>query len=248
MSADDDDDEIPVLSSSALDALKEFYADRDAQEQRFEDLRAEAEQRTLSMDDFAEDWNESQFWYADETATMLAEELLSGADEKTVIAVISAPSVFVQIKNILTTQWQDKPRPKVWLMEFDKRFEVFKDDFVFYDFHNPLKLPLEMKATADRIICDPPFLSEDCQTKAAMTARWLSKSWGNPTPSSRVIVCTGERMESLITKLYRPQDVRTTTYEPRHSKGLSNEFLCYANFECERWTWKGRGPDALAPS
>lgn len=32
---------------------------------------------------------------------MLAEELISGADEKTVIAVISAPSVFVQIKNIL---------------------------------------------------------------------------------------------------------------------------------------------------
>lgn len=39
--------------------------------------------------------------YADETATVLAEELLSGADEETVIAVISAPSVFMQIRNIL---------------------------------------------------------------------------------------------------------------------------------------------------
>ena len=109
--------------------------------------------------------------------------------------------------------------------------------------------PLSLQIYASHL---PPSPSHKPLThylnQAAMTARWLSKSWGAPTPSSRVIVCTGERMESLITKLYRPQDVRTTTYEPRHSKGLSNEFLCYANFECERWTWKGKGPDALAPS
>jgi hypothetical protein len=41
--------------------------------------------------------------YADETASVLAEELLAGADEGTVIAVISAPSVFVQIRNILVS-------------------------------------------------------------------------------------------------------------------------------------------------
>ena len=57
------------------------------------------------MEAFAEDWNESQFWYADETALLLAEELLEGAftptGEKKVIAVVSAPSVFVQVKNLL---------------------------------------------------------------------------------------------------------------------------------------------------
>lgn len=45
-------------------------------------------------------------------------------------------------------------------------------------------------------------------------------------------------MESLINKLYRPAGVLTTTFEPIHSKGLSNEFFCYANFECEKWRWK----------
>jgi hypothetical protein len=35
--------------------------------------------------------------------------------------------------------------PKVWLLEFDKRFEVF-EEFVFYDFNNPLKLPRECYA------------------------------------------------------------------------------------------------------
>jgi hypothetical protein len=78
MSLEQDDDEIPyapllyrnaptdsnhhrVLSSTALDALKEFYADRDAQQKRFEELKTAAE-KPLSMEDFAEDWNESQFW------------------------------------------------------------------------------------------------------------------------------------------------------------------------------------------
>lgn len=39
--------------------------------------------------------------YSDETAKALAEELLAGAGAETTIAVVSAPSVFVQLKNIL---------------------------------------------------------------------------------------------------------------------------------------------------
>jgi len=125
-----------------------------------------------------------------------------------------------------------------------------------------------MKGSIDHIICDPPFLSEDCQTKgnrlpvftrfmclanvineAAMSVRWLSRSWGadhalgnnNPDPSStasRLIVCTGERMGTLVNKLYRPQGIHTTTFEPVHAKGLSNEFYCYSNFECKDWKWR----------
>lgn len=79
-----------TLSSHALDALKEFYADRDARAKQFEQLKAEAEDKAataaqgqgesggggggasapaesklkypLSMEAFTEDWNESQFW------------------------------------------------------------------------------------------------------------------------------------------------------------------------------------------
>lgn len=39
--------------------------------------------------------------YSDDTATALAEELLDGAGKETNIAVVSAPSVFIQLKNIL---------------------------------------------------------------------------------------------------------------------------------------------------
>lgn len=69
-----------------MDALKEFYTERDARAKQFEQLKAEAEDRAngggdgagagaggasssasalkypLSMETFGEDWNESQFW------------------------------------------------------------------------------------------------------------------------------------------------------------------------------------------
>ena len=99
-----------------------------------------------------------------------------------------------------------------------------------------------LKGAADRLIVDPPFLSEDCQTKAALTVRWLSKPVAE-AKDYRLIVCTGERMESLITgKLYKSLGVRTTDYEVVHARGLSNEFYCYANFagEAAGWGWRNK--------
>jgi hypothetical protein len=150
-------------------------------------------------------------------------------------------------------------KPQMTLLEFDERFAVFKE-FAVYDFEHPMRLPSELKGKFDRIICDPPFLSEDCQTKgillpylskpdllaygcsiAALTVRWLAKSWtttsAEATNPLRLIVCTGERMENLIGKLYSKAGIQTTNFEVKHAKGLSNEFRCYSNFECSAWRW-----------
>ncbi|KAF1977264.1 N-6 adenine-specific DNA methyltransferas-like protein 2 [Bimuria novae-zelandiae CBS 107.79] len=235
MTMENDDGPIQ-LSAGALEALKEFYGERDAREKQFEDLKTQAEDEfkgKLSMEAFTEDWNASQFWYCDDTATTLARHLLDGATDDTRIAVVSAPSTFIQLKNLLNSG-EYTARPKMTLLEYDTRFNVFKE-FEPYDFEQPLKLPVDLKGSFDRIICDPPFLSQDCQTKAALTVRWLAKSWDEA--SLKLIVCTGERMETLITKLYSKVGTRTTTFEVRHAKGLSNEFRCYANFECKDWKW-----------
>ncbi|KAF9870406.1 hypothetical protein CkaCkLH20_12073 [Colletotrichum karsti] len=229
-----------VLSSHALAALAEFNSEKDAHQEKFAKLQAQAEANAaggapLSMDAFTEDWNESQFWYSDETAKLVASQLLEGAGEGSTIGVVSAPSVFVALRNLLNDPAQSKGRPKVVLLEHDMRFNVFPE-FVFYDFQQPFKLPAELKGAFDRIVCDPPFLSEDCQTKAAMTVRWMMKP--DSAASGRVIVCTGERMESLVTKVYKALGVKTTTFEPKHARGLSNEFYCYANFECKDWSWR----------
>ncbi|KAJ4388014.1 Protein-lysine N-methyltransferase efm5 [Gnomoniopsis smithogilvyi] len=260
----DSDDEPLTLSSHALDALKEFYTERDARAKRFEELQAEAEERAkagaeggaaaasgaasglkypLSMETFGEDWNESQFWYSDETASVLARQLLDGATAETRIAVVSAPSVFVALKNILASQPPEAPTPQLTLLEHDNRFGVFPE-FVFYDFMQPVKLPASLKSSFDRLIVDPPFLSEDCQTKAALTVRWMAKA---ASADTRLILCTGERMESLARRLYKSFGLQTTDYEVVHARGLSNEFYCYSNFECGDWKWKaedGTGGEA----
>ncbi|KAK4246364.1 NADH-ubiquinone oxidoreductase 40 kDa subunit [Corynascus novoguineensis] len=235
-----------ALSSTAFDALKEFYAERDARAEHFAKLQAKAEalhdaakEKLLSMDAFAEDWNESQFWYADETAGLYAKLLLEGATADTTVAVVSTPSVFVALKNALTLAPPEQPKPKLVLLEHDQRFAIFPE-FVFYDFAQPLKLPADLKGICDRFIVDPPFLSEDCQTKTALTVRWLSRlPPGQGGDQPRLIVSTGERMRDIVTRLYRSFGLRTTDYEPKHARGLSNEFYCYANFESkETWGWR----------
>ncbi|KAL2283115.1 hypothetical protein FJTKL_10217 [Diaporthe vaccinii] len=226
-----------TLSAHALDALQEFYSDRDARAKEYEELRAAAEEREaagrekeaalvypLSMATFGEDWNKSQFWYSDETADLYAKQLLDGATSENSIAVVSTPSVFVALKNIL---------PTLTLLEHDYRFSIFSE-FLFYDFMQPVKLPATLKGSVDRIICDPPFLSDDCQTKTALTVRWMAK----PAADVRLMVSTGERTETLVTKLYRSFGIKTTDYEPAHARGLSNQFFCYANFDSEVWKWR----------
>jgi hypothetical protein len=88
--------------------LKEFYGERDARQKQFENLKTQAEvdfEGKLSMDAFTEDWNASQFWYNDETATVLARQLLDGATDESKIAVVSAPSAFIQLKNLLVSEF-----------------------------------------------------------------------------------------------------------------------------------------------
>lgn len=64
------------------------------------------------MDLFTESWQDSQFWYKDETATILAEQLLDGVTEDSKIAVVSAPSVYIQLRNLLVSVDDGKRRGK----------------------------------------------------------------------------------------------------------------------------------------
>lgn len=69
--------------------------------------------------------------------------------------------------------------------------------------------------------------------------RWMAKAQPAGADGNKLILCTGERMETLVTKLYRSFGLRTTNWEPAHARGLSNEFYCYSSFECEAWKWRG---------
>jgi len=58
---------------------------------------------------------------------MLAEQLLRDSSTTTCIAVVSAPSVYIAIRNILHDE-PSRARPMVKLMEYDRRFKVLGDD------------------------------------------------------------------------------------------------------------------------
>ncbi|TIA29245.1 N-6 adenine-specific DNA methyltransferas-like protein 2, partial [Aureobasidium pullulans] len=130
---DFDEEDRPQLDPSTLAALQEFYTERDEREKQFEDLKSKAE-------DAFDGSKPYQFWYKDETATVLAEQLLEGVTEDSKIAVVSAPSVYIQLRNLLNDRGRYPIRPKLMLLEFDERFGVFKEDFSFYDYKQPFKL------------------------------------------------------------------------------------------------------------
>ena len=52
------------LPGDTIAALREFYTERELSAKRFEELKADLEERPqiLSINMFMEDWNASQFW------------------------------------------------------------------------------------------------------------------------------------------------------------------------------------------
>lgn len=242
----DSDDEPLTLSSHALAALQEFKQEEEQRFEQFQSLYNESEKRfddqQISIDAFQEDWQLSQFWYDDDTAMTLARALLEGADESTVIAVASAPSVYAAIKKIPQSEL---PTQHIYICEYDRRFALLGGDkYFFYDYNNPENVPEELHHKCHRVLIDPPFLEEDCQTKSAEFARnLLAKDLGKKTktgePQFKLISSTGERMHAIILKLY--PETKVTDFLPKHKNGLSNEFRCYASFECSYWKFDTSG-------
>lgn len=115
------------------------------------------------MELFKEDWQLSQFWYTDNTADILAEALLEGADSDTIIAVVSAPSVYAAI---LKRPKEQIPTKNIYLFEYDTRFELLagRDHYIFYDYIHPLEFTDQLKGKVNRLLIDPPFLHDNCQT------------------------------------------------------------------------------------
>lgn len=239
----DSDDDMPVLSALTLAALQLFRQEEALQKAAFEKLyqklEEQFERRQFSIDAFKEDWQLSQFWYADDTAEILARMLLEGADETTVICIASAPLVYAAITRLAP---EEIPTEHIYLLEFDLRFGVMtgKDHFFVYDYNKPNDVPEVLRNKCHRLLIDPPFLEEECQTKLAQAARNLMVDDGSKTRSGdvqcKLISSTGERMREIMERTY--PETRVTTFHPEHKNGLSNEFRCYASFECKYWTFE----------
>ncbi|XP_042350834.1 EEF1A lysine methyltransferase 1 [Plectropomus leopardus] len=205
--SESDDDDVPTLSAHTLAALQEFYNETSN--------TTPSDQFTVGAVD--EDWRMSQFWYTDETAAQLAEEVIREAGEGGRIACVSAPSVYQKLKQGVVS---GSDRVSAVVLEYDRRFATYGEDFIFYDYNEPLSLPANVAPQSfDIVLADPPYLSEECLSKVAKTVKFLSKG--------KVLLCTGAIMRNFAKDLL---DVTMCSFLPKHKKNLSNEFRCFVNY------------------
>uniref|UniRef100_A0A8C6UH05 EEF1A lysine methyltransferase 1 n=1 Tax=Neogobius melanostomus TaxID=47308 RepID=A0A8C6UH05_9GOBI len=171
----DSDDDVPTLSAHTLAALQEFYTENLA----LQSPSTEPEEQ-FSVGAIEEDWGLSQFWYSEDTARRLAEELVREAGDGGRIACVSAPSVYQKLKQGVVP---GSEHVSVMVLEYDRRFASYGDDFIFYDYNQPLALPPHIQPHSfDAVLADPPYLSHECLGKVAQTVRFLSKG--------KVLLCT----------------------------------------------------------
>ncbi|XP_056417691.1 EEF1A lysine methyltransferase 1 [Hyla sarda] len=210
MDGSDDDEDVPQLSAHTLAALQEFFSEQQEQES----LKSGPDYDKFAVGAVEEDWQLSQFWYSDKTALSLAKEAIEASGKNGRIVCVSAPSVYQKLKGLVGDE------VTVYLLEYDRRFSVYGDEFIFYDYNNPLDLPEGLQHSFDVVVADPPYLSEECLCKTAQTIEYLSKG--------KTLLCTGAVMEDLVAQKL---GLKMCKFIPKHNRSLANEFRCFANYD-----------------
>ncbi|KAM0943589.1 putative DNA methylase, N-6 adenine-specific, methyltransferase EEF1AKMT1/ZCCHC4 [Dioscorea sansibarensis] len=212
----EEEDDTPILSSRALEALKEFLSEQNSVGIGVGgEEGGEAEGVRL----VTEDWRLSQFWYDRVTAETVANEiraLCSSASSH--VACVACPTLYAYLKKI-------EPNISVQLLEYDKRFEQYGGDFTFYDYNEPEDLPPELKHHFQVVVADPPYLSKECLEKVAQTISFLSSP-----KDSYLLLLTGAVQQDRAAELL---NLRPCGFRPQHSNKLGNEFRLYTNYDPE---------------
>ncbi|XP_073157527.1 uncharacterized protein [Henckelia pumila] len=206
-----EDDDTPMLSLQALEALKEFLAE---QNRGIESTDDAAEEVAL----VAEDWRLSQFWYDRSTAETVATEVLTICRNLSSpsIACIACPTLYAYLKKI-------DPQVPAQLLEFDKRFGQYGAEFTFYDYNQPEDLPLSLKHTFPIIVADPPYLSKECLEKVTKTIKFLLRP-----KESYILLLTGDVQRDRAAELLA---LRPCGFRPQHSSKLGNEFRLFTSYD-----------------
>ncbi|KAF9584703.1 hypothetical protein BGW38_005485 [Lunasporangiospora selenospora] len=243
-------DSEPELSSETLRILQEVMREQQAQQERFERLRQQAEvqfdgvqqqnasdeptatkeSESVTMDIFSEDWQLSQFWYDEDTSEKLAREILDNITPESVVCCISSPTAYVKLMSM-----NPPNKNNLFLFEYDTRFDIYGKQFIHYDYSSPLEFRLakELQHSVDMIVVDPPFLSEECLTKTLESVKHLLKPASASSEGGKVVLCTGLTMANVASQSLKGLEI--TTFHPGHRNGLSNDFRCYVNYRSRQF-------------
>ena len=95
-------------------------------------------------------------------------------------------------------------------------------NFTYYDYTEPEDVPEELHSSFGVVVADPPYLSEECLQKTAVTMRLLAKDTEKPC----LYLLTGAVMREPAAKLL---GLRPATFRPQHKNKLGNEFCLFTN-------------------
>lgn len=102
------------------------------------------------------------------------------------IACVSTPSVYQKLREL------HREDVAVYIFEYDRRFAIYGEEFIFYDYNNPLNFPVNIVPHSfDIVIADPPYLSEECLRKTSETIKYLTQD--------KILLCTG-RCQAAISQ------------------------------------------------
>ena len=90
-------------------------------------------------------------------------------------------------------------------------------NFEFFDYNKPLMIKDKYQKQFHLLLCDPPFLSDECNEKMKKTIDYLKND-----DQFVLIYLTGKLAEPYITK-YNP-DIHLTDVEVNHERQLQNAF------------------------
>ena len=114
---------------------------------------------------------------------------------------MSAPSVYQKLRE------RHRDDVSVCIFEYDRRFAVYGEDFVYYDYKNPVDLPERIATHSfDIVVADPPYLSEECLRKTSETIKLLTRG--------KILLCPAAVMGEAAAKL---RGVKTCKFIPEHT-------------------------------
>mmetsp|Transcript_89310 Transcript_89310/g.172994 ORF Transcript_89310/g.172994 Transcript_89310/m.172994 type:complete len:332 (+) Transcript_89310:14-1009(+) len=244
-SGDDDDDDNKAsidlsalegsLSPETLAALRSHVSEQ-ASSPQLVDTNSPPEM-VLPVENFGM----SQFWWDDESAERLGEELIKVAQESRLataiavaetssnggggsdwqesskqplrLAILSAPSVWFGIHRLLAAKEPAiRAEFEVTLFEFDHRFASSAGaSFTFFDYNELSDLPAEMAGSFDGMLAGPPYVSATCIDKYIEAFDVLARS----TASPRSIVIGATLEEALAERGYDMADDMVLSYQSK---------------------------------
>jgi hypothetical protein len=95
-------------------------------------------------------------------------------------------------------------------------------NFTYYDYKAPDDVPEGLHHSFGVVVADPPYLSQECLQKTAVTMRLLAKD----VERSRFYLLTGAVMREPAAQLL---GLRPATFRPQHKNKLGNEFCLFTN-------------------